>query len=32
MSPTKPFDLPPEVARAFVKDMKAYFSEEDKYK
>jgi hypothetical protein len=25
-------DLPPEVARAFVKDMSAFFAEEDKHK
>lgn len=25
-------DLPPQVARAFVRDMKAYFSEEDPIK
>jgi hypothetical protein len=24
----RPLELPPEVARAFVKDMKAYFAEE----
>ena len=28
----KPLDLPPEVARAFVKDMKAFFAEEDRLK
>ena len=28
----KPLDLPPAVARAFVKDMKAYFAEENRYK
>jgi hypothetical protein len=25
----KPLDLPPAVARAFVKDMRAYFAEDD---
>ena len=25
----KPLDLPPDVARAFVKDMKAFFAEGD---
>lgn len=24
-----PLDLPPDVAKSFVKDMKAYFAEED---
>jgi hypothetical protein len=28
----KPLDLPPDVARAFVKDMKAFFAEENGYK
>ena len=28
----KPLDLPPAVARTFVKDMRAYFAEEDKHK
>jgi len=28
----KPRDLPPGVANAFVKDMKAYFAEEDRHK
>jgi hypothetical protein len=28
----KPLELPPAVARAFVKDMKAYFAEENRYK
>ncbi len=28
----KPLDLPPAVARAFVKDMRAFFAEEDKHK
>jgi hypothetical protein len=28
----KPLDLPPAVAKAFVKDMKAFFAEEDRYK
>ena len=32
MSPTKPLDLPPTVARDFVKDMHAFFAEEDKHK
>jgi hypothetical protein len=27
----KPRDLPPAVARAFVKDMEAYFAEEDRH-
>ena len=27
----KPLDLPPDVARAFVKDMRAFFAEEDKH-
>jgi lipase chaperone LimK len=27
-----PLDLPPEVARAFVKDMQAFFAEENRYK
>jgi hypothetical protein len=25
----KPFELPPAIAKAFVKDMKAFFAEED---
>jgi hypothetical protein len=25
----KPIDLPPQIARAFVKDMKAFFAEEN---
>jgi hypothetical protein len=28
----KPLELPPAVARAFVKDMKAYFAEENQGK
>jgi hypothetical protein len=28
----KPLDLPPAVAHAFIKDMKAYFAEEDRHK
>ena len=28
----KPLELPPKVARAFVKDMRAYFAEENPYK
>jgi hypothetical protein len=28
----KQLDLPPEVARAFVKDMRAFFVEENRYK
>ena len=28
----KPRDLPPAVARVFVKDMEAYFAEEDRLK
>jgi hypothetical protein len=28
MVKAKPLDLPPAVARAFVKDMRAYFAEE----
>ncbi len=28
----KPLDLPPAIARAFVKDMRAYFAEEDQTK
>jgi hypothetical protein len=28
----KPLNLPPAVARAFVKDMEAYFTEEDRRK
>jgi hypothetical protein len=27
-----PLELPPAVARAFVKDMKAFFEEENRYK
>jgi hypothetical protein len=29
LSIRKPLDLPPDIAKAFVKDMKAYFAEED---
>jgi len=29
MKPAKQLDLPPEVARAFVRDMTAYFAEDD---
>jgi len=29
MMTRKPLDLPPEVARAFVTDMKAFFAEEN---
>jgi hypothetical protein len=29
MKAPKPLDLPPKVARAFVKDMKAFFPEEN---
>lgn len=28
----KPLELPPAVAKSFVKDMKAYFAEEDGHK
>jgi hypothetical protein len=28
----KPLELPPNVAKAFVKDMRAYFAEKDGYK
>lgn len=28
----KPIDLPPAVAKAFVKDMRAFFAEENRYK
>ena len=28
----KPRDLPPAVANAFFRDMKAYFAEEDRHK
>ena len=28
----KPLELPPEVASAFVKDMRAYFAEENQIK
>ena len=28
----KPLDLPTAVARTFVKDMRAYFAEQDKHK
>jgi len=28
----KPLDLPPDVARAFVEDMRAYFAEENPIK
>jgi hypothetical protein len=27
-----PIELPPAIARAFVKDMKAFFAEENRYK
>lgn len=27
--PRKPIELPPEVARRFVRDMRAYFAEKD---
>jgi hypothetical protein len=27
--PSKPIELPPEVARAFVRDMRAFFAERD---
>jgi hypothetical protein len=30
MKAPKPLDLPPAVARAFVKDMRAYFAEESR--
>jgi hypothetical protein len=30
--PSKPIELPPAVARAFVKDMKAFFKEKDAIK
>jgi hypothetical protein len=30
--PSKPLDLPPDVARAFVQDMRAYFAEENPIK
>lgn len=29
MKPAKPLELPPKIARAFVKDMHAYFAEEN---
>ena len=32
MATRKPLDLPPAAARAFVKDMRAYFAEEDAVK
>ncbi len=32
MVKAKPLDLPPAVAKAFVKDMNAYFAEENRYK
>jgi hypothetical protein len=32
VGPSKPFDLPPAVARTFVDDMRAFFAEEDKHK
>jgi hypothetical protein len=32
MMASKPLDLPPTVARAFVKDMRAYSKEEDPIK
>ena len=28
----KPLDLPPDVARSFVQDMRAYFAEENQIK
>jgi hypothetical protein len=28
----RPLELPPNVAKAFVKDMRAYFAEENRYK
>jgi hypothetical protein len=28
----KPLDLPPDVARAFTEDMRAYFAEENQIK
>ena len=28
----RPIELPPAVARAFVKDMKSFFAEEDKHR
>ena len=30
--PRKPIELPPEVARSFIKDMRAYFAEKDAIK
>ena len=30
--PGKPIELPPEIARAFVKDMRAFFREENQLK
>jgi hypothetical protein len=32
MKAPKPLDIPPKVARAFVKDMKAFFAEETRIK
>jgi hypothetical protein len=32
MKAPKPLDIPPKVARAFVKDMKAFFAEEKQIK
>ena len=32
MVPRKQLDLPPEVARAFVRDMREYFAEENGHK
>ena len=32
MTVRKPLELPPTEARAFVKDMKAFFAEEDGHK
>jgi hypothetical protein len=30
--PRKPIELPPEIARAFVRDMKAFFAERNQIK
>ena len=30
--PSKPIELPPEVAKAFIRDMKAFFAEESQIK
>ena len=30
--PSKPFELPPQVAKAFVRDMRAFFKEENAIK